>query len=73
MSSEQEQHVAYHSPEQRAARMMAARLDNEAAVSDAHRLYFSGDADGAQDRLFSAGISVEGVLHYMETWGNDRI
>ncbi len=73
MSPEQEQYVAYHSPEQRAARMMAARLDNEATVSDAHCLFFSGDADGAQDRLFSAGIPAEGILHYMETWGNDRI
>jgi hypothetical protein len=70
MSPEQEQYVAYHSPEQRAARMMAARLDNEAAVSEAHALYFSGDVTGAEDRLFSAGISPEGIWYYMDTWGS---
>lgn len=72
MSPEQERYVAYHSPEQRAARMEVARIANETAVSDAHRLFFSGDAEAARDRLFSAGIQDEGISFYLHSWGSDQ-
>ena len=72
MSPEQERYVAYHAPEQRASRLEAARRFSEAAVSDAHRLFFLGDADAARDRLFSAGIQAEGINFYLHSWGGDQ-
>ena len=72
MSPEQERYVAYHSPEQRTSRLDAARSANEMAVSDAHRLFFSGDAEAARDRLFSAGIRAEGISFYLHSWGSDQ-
>lgn len=72
MSSEQERYVAYYSPEQRAARTEAARKITETAVSDAHRLFFSGDADAARGRLFSAGLQDEGISFYLHSWGGNQ-
>jgi hypothetical protein len=72
MSPEQEQYVAYHSPEQRASRSEAQRIASEAAVSDAHRLFFSGDAEAAQYRLESAGLQFEGISYYLNLWGSDQ-
>ena len=72
MSPEQERYVAYHSPEQRTSRLEAARSANEAAVSDAHRLFFSGDVEAAWDRLFSAGIQDDGISFYLNSWGSDQ-
>jgi len=72
MSPEQEQHVAYHSPAQRASRTEAARNATKTAVSDAHRLFFLGDVEAARGRLFSAGIQDEGIDIYLHAWGGDQ-
>jgi len=71
MSPEQEQYVAHHAPERRAARTAAARQETESAVSEAHRLFFSGDIEAARDRLSSAGLSDEGLSYYLNSWGSD--
>jgi hypothetical protein len=74
MSPEQQAYVAYHSSEQRAVRLAAAREANDLAVSAAHQLYFSGDVDAARDRLFAAGIPDDGVSYYLGCWaGHDRL
>lgn len=73
VSPEQEEYVAYHSSEQRAARMAEARQSNDVAVSEAHHLFFSGDIVAARDRLFSAGIQVEGISYHLTLWGSDYI
>lgn len=71
MSPEQAQHVAFYSPEQRAARTAAARDATDAAVTEAHRLFFDGDEDGAGHVLFLAGLTDEGISHYLGTWGSE--
>jgi len=65
----QEEYAAYHSPAARAARLKAARSTAENAVAEAHRLFFDGDAWGARERLFSVGLSDEGVAYYLRECG----
>lgn len=72
MSPEQERYVAYHSPEQKKARTEAARSFTEATVSDAHRLFFSGDAEAARHCMFLAGLQDEGIDFYLHSWGGDQ-
>jgi hypothetical protein len=72
MSPEQDRYIAYHSPEQRASRTETARKVTETAVSDAHHLFFSGDAGAARNRLFSAGLQEEGINFYLHSWGGDQ-
>jgi hypothetical protein len=73
MSPEQQEYMAYHSPEQRAIRLAEARKANDQAVAEAHQLFFSGDVQAASDRLFSAGIPDEGISHYLACWaGNEH-
>ena len=73
MNPEQEEYVAYYSSEQRTARMAEARQFNDAAVSEAHHLFFSGDIEAARDRLFSEGIQDEGISYYFTLWGSGYI
>lgn len=67
----QAEYVAYHSPAARASRLVMARAANEAAVTEAHRLFFDGDIEGARHRLFSAGLSDEGIAYYLHEWGEN--
>ena len=66
--SAQEAYVKYHSPEERAIRMAAARHDNDVAVTEALELFNAGDTQGARDRLFSVGIAEEGISYYLNAW-----
>lgn len=69
MSPEQLQYETYHSPEQRAARTLAARQAAEIAVSEAHRLFFDGQPDRAEHVLSLAGFAADGIAYYLSTWG----
>ena len=66
--TEQEAYVKYHSPEERAIRMAAARQANDAAVSEALVLFDAGDTEGARGRLSSGGIADEGIEYYLRVW-----
>jgi len=71
MSPEQLQYEAYHSPSQKAARTRSAQQCTEAAIREAHHLFFSGDQFGAEQRLLSAGFQAEGIGFFLRTWGSD--
>ena len=44
--------------------------DREWAVGVAMALFEQGDIDGARQRLFDIGISVDGIADYFSAWGS---
>ncbi|MEO7495285.1 MAG: hypothetical protein ABIV04_10080 [Massilia sp.] len=44
--------------------------DREWAVGVAMALFEQGDIDGARQRLFDIGISVDGIADYFAAWGS---
>jgi hypothetical protein len=71
MSPEQLKYEAYHSPAQKADRTRSAQQCTEAAIREAHHLYFAGDKLGAEQRLLSSGFQTEGISFFLHTWGSD--
>ena len=70
MSPDQEAYVEFHSQENKAVRMKAAREETEKVVTEAHTLFFSGDRVGARELLLSAGLNMEGVCYYLDAWSS---
>lgn len=64
----QSQYEQYHSPEARRQRTEAARRVTDEAVSAAFNLFRQGDIAGAEMCLFDAGLSPEGISHYLTSW-----
>lgn len=68
MFASQKEYEAYHSPEARRARCEAAQAVTNRAVSEAWQLFRDGDRQGAEQRLFDAGLQESGISYYMQAW-----
>lgn len=71
VNASQQAYEAYHSPECRAHRTAVARATTDAAVSEAHRLFFAGDPAAARHILFLAGLMDEGIDYYLDLWTDE--